>query len=223
MARDRHSGGFGVGVATCHLAVGALVPHARAGVGAVASQASTNPHYGPDGLDLLAGGASPDSVVRELTGGDRGRAHRQVHLVDAQGRSAGWTGAQSVAWAGHRALDGVSAAGNMLAGPAVLDALLEGYAETPDGALAERLLAALEAAEAAGGDKRGRMSAALYVVGGERYPEIDLRVDFAPAPLAALRQLLAEHAKPYVQRFRDALPTAADPGRSVADTGEDAG
>lgn len=210
-------------MATRHLAVGALVPYARAGVGAVATQASTNPHYGPDGLDLLADGASPDRVVRQLTDADRGRAHRQLHLVDAQGRSAGWTGAQTVAWAGHRSLDGVSAAGNMLAGPAVLSALLERYAECPDRPLADRLLAALEAADAAGGDKRGRMSAALYVVDGERYPAIDLRVDFAPAPLTTLRELLAEHAKPYMQRFRDALPTAADPGRSVADIDEDAG
>lgn len=220
VAWDPATGELGVAVATCHLAVGALVPHARAGAGAVATQASTNPHYGRDALDLLAGGSTPEDVVRRLTAPDRGRDHRQLHLVDTRGRAAAWTGAAAVPWAGHRSADNLSAAGNMLAGPQVIDALLRAAQESPGLALPERLLQALEAAEAAGGDKRGRMSAALYVVAHERYPAVDLRVDFAAAPLPALRQLLDEHGKTYVQRFRAALPTHRDPGRSVSDVAD---
>lgn len=212
VARDPLSGALGVGVATKHLAAGALVPHARAGVGALATQAGTNPLYGPDGLALLAAGEPAAAVVERLTRADEGRAHRQLHVVDAAGRTAAWTGSETVPWAGDAAEDGVSVAGNMLAGSAVLTAMAGAY-RVADPPFAARLLAALEAGEAAGGDKRGRQSAALYVVESEPYAAVDLRVDDHRTPLVKLRRLLAECDKRYVREFRARLPTRAAPHR----------
>lgn len=220
VALDAGTGDLGVAVATCHPAVGALVPHVRAGVGAVATQASTNPHYGLDALEGLAAGHDPERMARSLTEADRGRAHRQVHLIDKLGRNAVYTGAETVPWAGQRQAAHVSVAGNMLAGPAVLDAMLSAYHDASDQAFAVRLLTALTAGEAAGGDKRGRMSAALLVADTQRYPALDLRIDLSDDPLTDLARLLEAMERPAVRAFRSTLPTVADPGRSPADRPE---
>jgi uncharacterized Ntn-hydrolase superfamily protein len=216
VAWDRETGKTGVGVATKHLAVGSLVPHARAGVGAVATQANTNPYFGPWGLDRLdqmqrqSGEQGAEAVLASLLRDDPGRDGRQVHLVDAQGRSAAWTGPDCAGIAAHRCYPGFSVAGNFLASDLVLLAMAEAYmaAERGGVALEQRLLRALEAGEAHGGDHRGRQSAALLVMDREVYPHIDFRVDHSPDPLAALGQILAETSLDYYTGFRAGLPTS---------------
>ncbi|MEA5475643.1 DUF1028 domain-containing protein [Synechococcus sp. CCY9201] len=218
VAWDPSTGMTGVAVATKHLAVGSLVPHARAGVGAVATQSSTNPLLGPWGLDrltLLRGTPQPVSVAQtvldSLMQDDPGRDHRQVHLVDADGRAAAWTGAHCGGWAGHHTGEGYSVAGNFLTGPEPVQAMAAAYeaALAADLPFSERLMRALEAGEAAGGDHRGRQSAALYVMHQELYPLHDFRVDHHPDPLVALREILAETTQPYYTSFRDTLPVLA--------------
>ncbi|HZT54049.1 MAG TPA: DUF1028 domain-containing protein, partial [Gaiellaceae bacterium] len=184
---------WGVAVASKYLAVGAVVPWAKAGVGAVATQAFTEPAYGPRGLKLLAAGADPAEALAALLGEDGLRDVRQVALLAADGRTAAHTGAACVPDCGHVARDGVSAQGNMLASPAVWHAAADTFQATA-GSLAERLLAALDAAEEAGGDFRGREAAALLVVSGDPGAEpwrreVDLRVDDHPDPLGELRRL----------------------------------
>ncbi|MFQ6539702.1 MULTISPECIES: DUF1028 domain-containing protein [Aphanothece] len=216
VAWDEHTGMTGVGVATKHLAVGSLVPHARPGVGAVATQAGTNPYFGPWGLDRLEqvqrdtqGEQGADEVLASLLQDDPGRDGRQLQLVDARGRTAAWTGSGCAGLAGHRCYPGFSVAGNYLASELVLLGMAEAYmaAERHGLPLETRLMAALEAGEAHGGDHRGRQSAALLVMHQERYPHIDFRVDHHPEPLQALREILAETAKPYYTGFRATLPT----------------
>ncbi|WP_228008955.1 DUF1028 domain-containing protein [Cyanobium sp. LEGE 06113] len=225
VAWDRPTGMTGVGVATRHLAVGSLVPHARSGVGAVATQASTNPYFGPWGLDRLeqlqlqsGGELGAEAVLESLLQDDPGRDGRQVHLVDSQGRTAAWTGPDCAGLAAHRCYPGFSVAGNYLASELVLLAMAEAYmaAERHGLALEERLMAALEAAEAHGGDYRGRQSAALLVMHQESYPHIDFRVDHHPEPLLALREILAETSETYYTGFRATLPTTL----GVAQTAE---
>lgn len=207
--RCPRTGMLGVAVASRFLAVGALVPHARGGVGALATQALVNPLYGLDGLELLAGGLPPEQVLDRLLAGDAGRAFRQVGLVDAQGRSAAHTGDQAVPWAGHRTGPGFACQGNMLTGPQVVDAMAAAFAAGAPQALPERLLRALAAGEAAGGDKRGKQAAALLVVDTEAYPAVSLRVDDHPEPVAELQRLweLSRIAAAY----RRLLPTRSNP------------
>jgi uncharacterized Ntn-hydrolase superfamily protein len=189
---------IGVAVASKFLAVGAVVPWARAGAGAVATQAWANLSYGPDGLDLLARGLPAGDVVTSLTGPDEKREHRQVAVVDTAGRAAAWTGSECYAWAGHRHGNGYTCQGNILASAAVVAAMAESFERTP-GLFPERLLAALEAGQSAGGDRRGQQSAALYVAkekgsyGGYLDRAIDLRVDDHAAPIGELRKLLELH------------------------------
>jgi uncharacterized Ntn-hydrolase superfamily protein len=188
IARDGASGAFGVAIATRFFAVGALCPHAESGVGALSTQALVNPHYGKQGLELLrAGGAAPE-VVRRLVAPDEGRAQRQLHVIDAAGRIGQHTGAQCIGWCGALSGDGFSVAGNMLSNEAVIRETARAFEQTR-GAFAERLIAALRAGEAAGGDKRGRQSAALRVVSKEDYADLDLRVDDHADPLAELARL----------------------------------
>ncbi len=217
VAWDRETGKTGVGVATKHLAVGSLVPHARAGIGAVATQANTNPYFGPWGLDRLDqvqrqsdGELGAEQVLASLLHDDPGRDGRQVQLVDAQGRTAAWTGADCAGIAGHRCYAGFSVAGNFLASELVLLAMAEAYmaSERQGLPLEQRLLLALEAGEAHGGDHRGRQSAALLVMDREIYPQIDFRVDHHAEPLAALREILAETSRDYYTGFRAGLPTS---------------
>mgnify|MGYP005841357259 CR=1 FL=1 len=211
LVRDPRSGLFGIAVATRFFAVGALVPHASPH-GAVATQALVNPTYGPRGLRLLAEGVAPEMAVATLVGLDAGREHRQVHLVDRDGRSARWTGSACVDWCGHRAADGVSLAGNMLAGPAVLEATLETWLAATDLPLVARLLAAMRAGEAEGGDKRGRQSAAILVQGSEPWPRLSLRVDDHEDPLAELERLYGVARERFLP-FSAAFPKhERDPG-----------
>ena len=185
---------WGVAVASKFLAVGNVVPAAAAGVGAVATQATANTTYRAQGLDLLRRGHPAADVVAALTGADPGRDHRQLGVVDAQGGGATFTGQACLAWAGGRTGPGYAAQGNILQGPAVVNALAETF-EAAGGDLAARLLAALAAGDLAGGDRRGRQSAALLVVrlgagyGGGDDRMIDLRVDDHPAPVAELDRL----------------------------------
>ena len=188
VARDG-SGRFGVAIASRFFAVGALCVHTRRGVGVLATQALMNPLYGAAGLAMLAEGRTPAEVVAALTGADAGRAQRQLHVIAAQGAGAAHTGDTCVDWCGHTVLGGFSVAGNMLAGPRVIEASAEAFAAHAGRPLAERLLVALAAGEAAGGDKRGKQSAALRIHADEDWPELDLRVDDHTEPIVELQRL----------------------------------
>ena len=198
VAHDSTTGELGVGVASKFLAVGAVVPWARAGIGAIATQAHANLSLGPGGLELLAQGVSAEDVVARLTAADAGRQHRQLGVVDARGRAASWTGGECLPWAGHRTGPGYACQGNILAGDGVVRSMAETF-ERAAGALPERLVAALTAGQAQGGDRRGQQSAALYVVkergsyGGYLDRYIDLRVDDHATPIDELRKLLELH------------------------------
>jgi uncharacterized Ntn-hydrolase superfamily protein len=212
VAHDFATGDLGVAVQSRFLAVGAVVPWARAGVGAVATQAYGHPGYGPGGLELLAAGAEPEAVVERLTLDDELREERQVGIADRRGRTATFTGRGCYDWAGGRTGPGFAAQGNILAGPAVVDGLVETFVGGGR-PFPELLVACLAAAEAAGGDRRGRQSAALLVVregggyGGYNDRWIDLRVDDHPAPIEELARLLEMH-RLYFDRPRaeDLLP-----------------
>jgi uncharacterized Ntn-hydrolase superfamily protein len=190
LARDPLTGTLGAAVATRFFAVGALAIHVEGGVAALATQALINPMYAVQGMPRLRAGETPDGVIEALLAADAGRAHRQIHILDADGRLACHTGADCVGWCGSIHGIDVSVAGNMLAGAAVVAATLSAF-ESTKGSMAERLLAALEAGEAAGGDKRGKQSAALKVCSRDPYPDLDIRTDDHPDPLAELRRLYA--------------------------------
>jgi uncharacterized Ntn-hydrolase superfamily protein len=195
---DGGSVSMGVAVASKFLAVGAAVPAAAADVGAIATQAFANLAYGPDGLRLLAEGRSAQETLDALTAADEGRDQRQAGVVDAAGRSATFTGAACHDWAGGRTGDGYAVQGNILTGPEVVEAMEEAWLGS-EGRLADRLLTALAAGDLAGGDRRGRQSAALLVVrraggyGGTSDVEVDLRADDHPDPVPELRRLLDLH------------------------------
>jgi uncharacterized Ntn-hydrolase superfamily protein len=209
-ARDEDTGAFGVAVSTKFFGVGSLCPFVEAGVGAVATQAFVNPTFGPRGLRLLAERLSAQEVLDCLIASDEGREHRQLHVVDRLGRAAVWTGRETVAWAGHSSHAGFSVAGNMLVGERVIGAMAEAYEANRGIELAERLLRALEAGQAAGGDKRGRQSAALRIATTEEYPHLDIRVDDHLDPVVELRRLFEESKKEYLP-FKQFLPTRARP------------
>ena len=210
VARDPESGAFGVAVATRFFAVGARVPHAASGVGAVATQALVNPFYGLRGLRLLREAVPAADVIRLLTEADAGRDHRQVHAIDAAGRVAAHTGAACVDWCGHVTGEGFSLAGNMLAGPRVLADTAAAYRESAALPFARRLITAMLAGEVAGGDKRGKQSAALVIYAAEDYADLDLRVDDHQEPLRELERLERVSRERWVH-FRRFLPSRADP------------
>ncbi len=200
IARDV-DGAFGVAIASRFFAVGALCVHTRRAVGALSTQALMNPLYGPAGIALLADGVAAADVVARLTDADDGRAQRQLHLIGAAGRGAAFTGASCVDWCGHQVHDDFSVAGNMLAGPEVLDATADAFVACSGQPLGERLLAAMAAGEAAGGDKRGKQAAAMRLHGHEDYPSLDLRVDDHVEPIVELRRLYdksLERFQPFV-------------------------
>jgi uncharacterized Ntn-hydrolase superfamily protein len=209
LVRDPSTGAFGAAVATRFFAAGALCLHVEGQVAALSTQALVNPMYAVHGMARLRAGEAPDAVVAGLLAGDAGRAHRQVHMVDAQGRIAAHTGAQCVAWCGAVQGANASVAGNMLAGPQVVEATLAAYLRAT-GPLAERLLTALEAGEAAGGDKRGKQSAALKICTRDPYPDLDIRADDHPDPLAELRRLYRVSQERYAV-FRRFLPGTDSP------------
>jgi uncharacterized Ntn-hydrolase superfamily protein len=210
IARDERTGRVGIIVATRFFAVGALVPHIRTGVGAVASQAFINPHYGPRGLALLAAGASAEDTVRLLTAADEGRHNRQLHVMDGRGRLAAYTGASCIDWCGHEVRPTFSIAGNMLAGPAVLAETISTYEREQALPFGRRLIAAMKAGEVAGGDKRGKQSAALLIHDEEDFPIYDLRVDDHPDPLAELARLEGVARERWVH-FRRYMPSRREP------------
>ena len=198
VARDPVTGDLGVAVQSHWFQVGSAVPWLEAGVGAVATQSFTRIDYGPKGLELMRGGKSAQEALDQLVARDEGKDVRQVAMVDAQGRTAVWTGAKCIAAAGHQTGKGYSVQANLMDKPSVWPAMARAF-ESAKGDLADRMLAALEAAEAEGGDIRGRQSAALVVVRarptGEPWRDrlVDLRVDDNPQPLAELRRLLTLH------------------------------
>ena len=222
VARDPSTGAFGVAVATRFFAVGALCPFADGGIGAGATQALMNPLYAIDALRLLREGIEAEAIVQRLTAADAGRAARQLHVQDAAGRIAAHTGSDCVPWCGHLATGGFSVAGNMLTGPEVIAETARAYEAGASLPFAQRLIVALMAGEAAGGDKRGKQSAALRIHTSEPYPALDLRVDDHAEPLAELARLEAVSRERFVH-FAGYLPTRAVPAgvfdRAVIEAG----
>ena len=198
VAFDSETDSLGVAVQSKFLAVGSVVPWARAGVGAVATQAMANYNYGPRGLDLMAGGNSAEQTAKALTSADEDREHRQVGVVDARGRAATYTGSECFDWAGGVTGEHHAAQGNILVGKETVEAMASAYEEA-DGDLAARLLGALDAGQRAGGDSRGKQSAALLVVqegggyGGDNDRVVDLRVDDHPEPIRELIRIRDLH------------------------------
>ncbi len=218
-AYDPATGDLGVAVASKFPAVGAMVPWARANVGAVATQAAANLEFGPQGLRMMELGFSAPEARDQLIENDTGRDERQVGLVDAEGRAAAWTGKNCFDFAGHIVKENYTVQGNILAGRRVIEAMSEAF-ENASGTLAERLLAALERGEAAGGDRRGKESAALLVVregggyGGVGDRWVDLRVDDHPEPVAELRRLLDVHTL-YFGETKELVPLTAELVREI--------
>ncbi|MDB5415650.1 MAG: hypothetical protein JWR10_3985 [Rubritepida sp.] len=190
LAHEPETGTFAVAVTTCALAVGASCPFLRSGVGVVSTQSITNRYLGPAVLDGMARGLSPAAAIEGALAGDDGKHLRQIHALDSHGRSAAWTGDNCVEWCGSRSGTGWSVAGNMLSGDEVIGDTVASYIARQDLALPERMLSALQAGEGAGGDKRGRQSAALKLTTTEDFPDIDLRVDDHASPLDELERLL---------------------------------
>lgn len=232
-AFDPGTGELGIAVQSKFLAVGAVVPWARAGVGAIATQSFANTAFGPDGLRLLAEGLDPQTVAERLVAHDAEREKRQFGIVDAKGRSATFTGTECFEWAGGVARENYCAQGNILAGPKVVQGMAEAF-EATSGGLADRLVAALQGGQRHGGDRRGKQSAALLVVkerggyGGFNDRYIDLNVDDHPSPIDELERLLALYKlyfkiepprmraldAPLVRELQDILRRA---GRSAGD------
>jgi uncharacterized Ntn-hydrolase superfamily protein len=204
LARDPATGTLGVAVASRFFAVGAICPYVEGGVAALATQALVNPMYAVHAMPRLRTGESPETVLASLISPDEGADQRQFHILDATGRIAQHTGPNCVTWAGHAAAKNVSVAGNMLAGEATIRATLTAYLSAT-GSMAERLLAAMEAGEQAGGDKRGKQSAALKVCTRDPYPDLDIRADDHPDPLSELRRLHRVSLERYAV-FRRFLP-----------------
>lgn len=210
VARDEATGQIGIAVSTCAFAVGGRVPFIATGAGAIASQSFINPFYGYRGLELLRAGAPAEDTVRILTEADEGRSQRQVHILDSKGRFAAYTGEGCVPWCGHLIRETFSVAGNMLAGPSVIEETARAYAENLALPFARRFLTAMQAGEAAGGDKRGKQSAAILIHDGEEYPLLDIRVDDHADPLTELARLEAISRQRYMH-YRKFMPSRANP------------
>lgn len=216
VARCARTGELGVAVSTAVPAVGSMCPYLRAGVGAVSTQSWVNPYLAMHALDCLAEGDSAEAALERVLRTDAAASLRQIGLVDRDGRSAAWTGSGCTGWAGHRLGADYTVQGNMLTGGETVDAMAEAFEAGAGASLDERLMAALEAGQAAGGDRRGRQSAALHIVRKEAYAALDLRVDEHAEPVAELRRVL-EVARRQLVPFVDAMPTRDDPGRAPPD------
>jgi uncharacterized Ntn-hydrolase superfamily protein len=225
IARDNATGQFGIAVATKFFAVGGRVPYIAAGIGGIATQALVNPYYGIDGLKLLREGRAPRDIVATLIAADSGQASRQLHIMDAGGRVASHTGNACVDWCGHIEGNGFSIAGNMLAGAGVLDDTAKTYIANQNLPFAQRLIVAMHAGEAAGGDKRGKQSAALLIHDEEEWSALDLRVDDHADPLVELERLEQISRERWVH-FREYLPSRRNPAgitdRETIDAGIEA-
>ncbi len=215
-ARCARTGMFGVAVSTAVPGVGSLCPFPKAGVGAVATQSWVNPYLGIDGLTLLSTGLSAQEVLDKLIADDPGRDDRQLGVVDKNGGSAAWTGPTCVPWAGHITDQDFSVQGNMLVGSETVEAMVDAFVRSEALDLPERLLMALEAGQAAGGDKRGKQSAALKVMDIEEYPYCELRVDEHRYPVAELRRVF-EVARHQLFPFVRGLPSRANPLGGIDD------
>ncbi len=207
---ERDSGRIAIAVATKFFAVGARVPFIAPLKGGLCTQALLNPLYGPDGLNLIRAGSGAEDVARTLTDADAGRAHRQLHVLGADKKFAAYTGSDCVPWCGHTIEEDFSVAGNMLAGPQVVSETARYFRENASMALPRRLIGALRAGERAGGDKRGKQSAALVIYGAEEYSELDLRVDDHVEPLHELARLEAASRERWTT-FRPFLATRDNP------------
>ena len=221
LSHDAATGALAVAVATCNFAVGASVPHIRAGVGAVASQSFSNRYLGPAILDAMARGLTPEQAISGAVANDDGRGLRQVHAIDRHGRSAAWTGENCVMWCGSKAGTAVSVAGNMLAGAAVVGDTLGAFLAGGTLALPERLMAAMQAGQRAGGDARGQQSAALRLFTTEDFPDLCIRCDDGRAPLDELARLLALWRRDREPGLASA-PRRADPAGAIDLDGIDA-
>lgn len=210
VARCKQTGRLGVAVATAVPAVGSMCPFTRAEVGAVSTQSWVNPYLAIAVLDAIAGGASAPDALAAVMATDEARELRQIGVVDAQGRPAIWSGAQCTAWFGQEIGDGFAAQGNMLTGPEVIAAMAQAYRTSAGAPLDERLMRAMEAGDAAGGDKRGRQSASLRIHGVEDYPALDLRVDEHAEPVRELRRVL-EIARLQLVPFTEGMPKRGAP------------
>jgi uncharacterized Ntn-hydrolase superfamily protein len=204
LARDPATGAIGVAVASRFFAVGAICPLVEGRVAVLATQALVNPLYAVHAMPRLRAGEAPDVVLKSLVSPDPGADQRQFHILDTTGRIAQHTGLNCVSWAGHVFAENVSVAGNMLAGEATVRATLQAYLAAT-GSFAERLLTAMEAGEAAGGDKRGKQSAGLKIASRDPYPDLDIRADDHPDPLSELRRLYRVSLERFAH-FRRLLP-----------------
>lgn len=205
IARDPADGAIGIAVASRFFACGAMVPYVGSNT-AVASQAFCNPLWGTEGRERLQAGEAAQAVLDDFVKRDDGQAIRQCHMMDAAGAFAAHTGAGCIDWAGHLIGDGFSVAGNMLAGPDVIEAVAESFGKQHDLPFAQRLLAAMHAGEAAGGDKRGRQAAGLVIHHGQAHPWLDIRADDHDDPLGELDRLLDVAGERYVF-VADEMPT----------------
>ena len=210
LARDTESGLFGLAVASKFFAVGALCPWSGGPHGVAMSQALPNPELGHRALGLMAEGHTAPDTITMLQGMDQGLSQRQFHALDAAGNGAAHTGNECIDWAGHKSAPGVSVAGNMLAGPAVVADTLTAWQDRSDLGIVERLIAAMQAGEYAGGDKRGRQSIALRIQGPEVYARLDLRVDDHPDPIRELERLY-DVAKSRFIPFSTGMPRTGRP------------
>lgn len=205
VARDSQTGEIGIAVASRFFACGSLVPYVGP-TAAVASQAFVNPLWGTEGLARLSAGEAPEEVLADLKARDAGQAIRQAHMIAPDGRIAQHTGADCVPWCGHVSGPDVSVAGNMLAGPEVVADTLQSFLDNAALCFEDRLLAAMQAGEDAGGDKRGKQAAGLLIYKGQPFPDLDLRVDDHADPLAELRRLQAVSRERY-RLFAMGIPT----------------
>jgi uncharacterized Ntn-hydrolase superfamily protein len=213
VARCPRTGALGVAVSSAVPAVGAMCVYLRTGVGAVSTQSWVNPYLALNALDMLELGASAENALAHVLENDPSADLRQVGIVDGNGQSATWTGSQCTGWAGQRTGASCTIQGNMLTGADTLDAMQAAFEASDERALEERLMSALEAGQAAGGDKRGRQSAALTVVRNEAYAYLDLRVDEHHDPVTELRRVF-NVAQQQVIPFVEGMPTRGNPGRA---------
>lgn len=217
VAHCPRTGMLGVAVATAVPAVGSMCPYVETGVGAISTQSWVNPYLAIDGLGLMRAGQSAPEALDAVMAADAGRDIRQIGVVDARGGSAAWSGRNCTQWFGQIVEPHFAVQGNMLIGGATIEAMADAFRSSATLDLAERLLLALEAGEAAGGDKRGRQSAALKVHHVEDYPWLDLRVDEHPYPVAELRRVHTI-ARQQLTPFVEGMPTRDGPGTAAPES-----
>lgn len=217
VAHCPRSGMLGVAVATAVPAVGAMCPYVKTGIGAVSTQSWVNPYLAIDALRLMEGGKSGPEALDAVMAADAGRDVRQIGVIDAQGRSAAWSGKACTDWFGEIAEPHFAVQGNMLVGAPTIEAMAKSFRSSESLDLAERLMLAMEAAESAGGDKRGRQSAALKVHHLEDYALLDLRVDEHAYPVAELRRIFTI-AKLQLLPFVQGMPTRNGPGATAPES-----